>query len=130
MRKKAKASATHPQSPQTVTVAAASDLKFAFDELVSKFKQLHPEVRVQVTYGSSGNFYSQLSQRAPFDIFFSADIQYPTKLKEAGLAVPGSLFQYAVGRIVVWVPTNSPVDPAKLGIQALRHASVRKICRG
>ena len=112
---------------QTVAVAAAADLKFALDEIVTQFQQTHTHVKVQVTYGSSGNFYSQLSQRAPFDIFFSADISYATRLIDAGIGIAASKFTYAVGRIVVWSPTNSPMDVTQLGIESLRHPVVRKI---
>jgi len=75
----------------------------------------------------SGNFFAQISNGAPFDVFFSADIGYPKKLEEAGLTEPGTLYMYAVGRIVVWVPKDSPIDVASLGIKALQHPSVKKI---
>src|SRR5947208_6708589 len=110
-----------------VTVAAASDLKFALDEIVVAFQKARPDIEVQVSYGSSGNFFSQLSQRAPFDIFFSADVAYAAKLIEAGLGVADSKFSYGVGRIVVWVPADSPIDPAKFGIESLKQPSIRKI---
>src|SRR5262245_11665566 len=87
-----------------VRVEAASDLKFAMDEVVQEFQKDHPETAVKVTYGSSGNFYSQLSNQAPFDLFLSADIGYPRKLSEQGLTLPGTEFLYAIGSIVLWVP--------------------------
>jgi molybdate transport system substrate-binding protein len=111
----------------TLAIAAASDLRFALDEIITAFKTNHPNATIRTTYGSSGNFYAQLSQRAPFDIFFSADVSYPARLIEGGFGVASSKFTYAVGRIVVWVPTNSPIDPASLGIESLKHPSVRKI---
>jgi molybdate transport system substrate-binding protein len=110
-----------------LTVAAASDLKFALDELVLEFHAKHPATPVKVTYGSSGNFFAQLQNRAPFDLYFSADIEYPRKLAAAGLALDTNVFLYAVGRIVVWIPTNSPVSVEKLGIQSLLVPSVKKI---
>jgi molybdate transport system substrate-binding protein len=116
-----------PAVIHTVSVAAAADLKYALDEIVEAFQKSHPAIKVNITYGSSGNFYSQLSNRAPFDIFFSADIDYPKKLVAAGLAVKGSQFKYAVGRIVVWVPNDSPIDVEKLGIDSLVAPSVKKI---
>jgi molybdate transport system substrate-binding protein len=121
------ASASLHAAQVTISVAAAADLKFALDEITGEFQKTHNQATVQVTYGSSGNFYSQLSQRAPFDIFFSADVSYPTKLVEAGLGVADSKFSYAVGRIVAWTPTNSLIDPLKLGIESLKHPLVRKI---
>ena len=63
-----------------VRVAAAADLRFAMDDIVEAFRRERPAIGVQVTYGSSGNFYAQLSNRAPFDIFFSADVDYPRRL--------------------------------------------------
>jgi molybdate transport system substrate-binding protein len=110
-----------------VRVAAASDLKFAMDEVVQEFQKDHPETAVKVTYGSSGNFYSQLSNQAPFDLFLSADIGYPRKLSEQGLTLPGTEFLYAIGSIVVWVPTSSPIQVERLKMEALRHDSVRHI---
>jgi molybdate transport system substrate-binding protein len=109
-----------------ITVAAASDLNFAFKEIVAGFEKKTGNT-VKLSLGSSGNFYAQLSNGAPFDLFFSADISYPKKLEEAGLAEPGTLYMYAIGRIVVWVPKSSPIDVGSLGIKALQHPSVKKI---
>lgn len=114
-------------SNRIVTVAAAADLKFALEEVEQAFTNAHPEITVRVTFGSSGNFFTQLSSQAPFDLFLSADMQYPLKLVEQGLAVKDTLFPYAVGRIVVWVPKASKLDLDKLGMQALLDPSVRKI---
>jgi molybdate transport system substrate-binding protein len=112
---------------KVVVVAAAADAKFAFDEIVAAFEKDHPEITVQVSYGSSGNFYAQLSQRAPFDIFFSADLAYPKKLVEAGFALPDSEFTYSIGKIVLWARTNSAVDPKVEKINAVKNSSVKKI---
>jgi molybdate transport system substrate-binding protein len=110
-----------------VSVAAASDLKFALDDIITAFSHEHTDTTVKVTYGSSGNFFAQLSNKAPFDMFFSADMSYPQKLVEQGLASQETLFLYAVGRIVVWVPTSSVLNLEKLGIQAVVDPTVRKI---
>src|SRR5438067_13496713 len=90
-------------APREVRVAAASDLKFAFDEVTAAFRASNPGITVKVTYGSSGNFYTQLTSEAPFDLFLSADLDYPRKLVEQSRAVADSEFRYAVGRLVVWV---------------------------
>ena len=111
----------------TVRVAAAADLRFTMGEIVEAFRRERADVDVLVTYGSSGNFYAQLSNRAPFDIFFSADVDYPRRLVRQGLALADSEFLYGVGRLVVWVPRISPIDVEKLGMQALLGPSVRKI---
>lgn len=110
-----------------ISVAAAADLKFALDELVAEFHTNQPSIQAKVTYGSSGSFYAQLQNKAPFDLYFSADIEYPRKLAEAGLALDTNVFLYAIGRIVVWTPKSSPVDVEKLGIQSLLAPSVKKI---
>jgi molybdenum ABC transporter, periplasmic molybdate-binding protein len=112
--------------PTELTIAAAADLKFALDDLVKEFEEKYPAVKVNVTYGSSGNFFAQLQNGAPFDLFFSADIAYPRKLAEKGLGAD-DVFLYAIGRIVVWVPKDSPVAVDKLGIKALLEPSIRKI---
>jgi molybdate transport system substrate-binding protein len=110
-----------------VRVAAAADLKFALDEMLEAFHARHSDINAQVTYGSSGNFFAQLSNRAPFDLFLSADVDYPRKLIEQGLAPKDTEFLYAVGRIVVWAPRHSALDLEYLGMQALLDPAVRKI---
>ena len=109
-----------------ITIAAAADLNFVVKELVADFEKKTGNT-VKLSLGSSGNFFAQLSNGAPFDLFFSADIGYPKKLEEAGLAESGMLYRYAVGRIVVWVPKGSPIDVGALGMKALQHPSVKKI---
>jgi molybdate transport system substrate-binding protein len=115
------------QPTREVTIAAASDLKFALDEVVTELERQQPEIRCRVTYGSSGNFFAQLSNRAPFDLYLSADIDYPRKLIEQGLAIRGTEFQYAVGHLVVWVPHDSPLNVEETGIQTLLDPAVRRI---
>ena len=110
-----------------VSVAAAADLKFALEEVVTAFERDHPDIHVNVTYGASGNFFAQLSNRAPFDVFFSADVEYPRKLIEQGLADKDSEFTYAVGHLVVWVRKDSPLDVEKSGVKVLLDPAVRKV---
>jgi molybdate transport system substrate-binding protein len=110
-----------------VAVAAAADLQYALDEVVQAFHVVQPATNVKVTYGSSGNFYAQLRNRAPFDLYLSADVMYPRRLAEDGLALDDDVFLYGIGRIVVWVPQSSPLDIGVLGMQALLEPSVRRI---
>ena len=110
---------------EEITIAAASDLNFAFKELISEYETASGN-QVKLTLGSSGNFFAQIQNGAPFDLYFSADISYPKKLEEAGLIVPGSLYRYAIGRIVLWTRHESPVDVTQ-GIAALRHSSAKTI---
>jgi molybdate transport system substrate-binding protein len=94
---------------------------------VTEFHTKQPGTTVKVAYGSSGNFFAQLQSRAPFDIYFSADIEYPRKLAEAGDALDTDVFLYAIGRLVMWVPKSSSVDVDTLGMQSLLAPSVRKV---
>jgi molybdate transport system substrate-binding protein len=118
---------TQPGGKQEVRVAAAADLKFALEEVVQAFGQRHPRIDAKVTYGASGTFFAQLSNRAPFDLYLSADVDYPRKLIEQGLADKDSEFLYAVGHVVVWVPQSSPVDVQKFGVKALLDPSIKKV---
>ncbi len=111
---------------QSVKVAAAADLKFAMTELTSQFEK-QSGAKLDVTYGSSGNFLTQIQNGAPFDLFFSADSEYPKKLEAAGLTEPGTLRDYAVGHIVIWTPHDSGIDAAKAGWQSLLDQRVKKI---
>ena len=76
-----------PTFAQQITLAAASDLQFAFQDVAARF-QKDTGKGVKLTFGSSGNFFTQIQNGAPFDLFFSADIDYPRKLEAAGLAEP------------------------------------------
>src|SRR3954462_1314092 len=108
-----------------LNVAAASDLSFAMKELAANYEK-QTGTPVKVTLGSSGNFFTQIQNGAPFDMFFAADIDYPKKLEAAGLGEPGTLYQYATGKIVMWVPATSKLDVSK-GLALLLEPAVRKI---
>src|SRR5438128_4622469 len=109
-----------------LNIASASDLQFAMNELAASYEK-QSGVKLNLTFGSSGNFFAQIQNGAPFDIFFSADSDYPKKLEQAGLIVPASIHPYAVGRIVLWSPADSKADPAKSGWNSLLDPSVQKI---
>ncbi len=113
-----------------VRVAAASDLNFVFREVAAGFEKQSGH-RLRVSYGSSGNFFAQIQSGAPFDVFFSADAEYPRRLQAEGLSQEGSLYVYAIGRIVIWAPRGSPdlrkEDLGKDGMRALLNPAVRKI---
>jgi len=115
-----------PLHAEEVRVAAASDLNFAMKEIIPEFER-DTGYRVRLTQGSSGNFYAQIVNGAPFDVFLSADLTYPRRLEQAGQAVAGSTFVYGVGRIALWVPNRSPLNLDKFGMQALIGSSVKKI---
>lgn len=95
-----------PAAAETLIVAAASDLATSIDELAAAFRRQAPEAEVKTSLGSSGNFFAQIKNGAPFDVFLSADMAYPARLAREGAADPGTLAAYAVGRVAVW-----SVDP-------------------
>jgi molybdate transport system substrate-binding protein len=109
-----------------VRIAAASDLKFALDEIVALVAEEQPEVEVTTTYGSSGTFLSQIVNGAPFDLFLSADLAYPQELVAQGLASEEDLFPYAVGRLVLWAGDGGRLDPDD-GLAGLAAPDVRRV---
>jgi molybdate transport system substrate-binding protein len=117
------ASCAHAQS---VKVAAAADLKFAMGDLQAEFEK-QGGAKLEVTFGSSGNFLTQIENGAPFDLFFSADSEYPKKLEADGLIEPGTMRQYALGHIVMWASSDSALDVAGGGWKVLLDERVKKI---
>jgi len=110
---------------QEINVAAAADLQFAMQDIAGRFQKESGKT-VKVSYGSSGNFYQQLQNGAPFDMFFSANLDYAKKLDAAGLVEPGSYYEYAQGKIVIWAPLESKLD-LKSGMKVLLDPSIKKI---
>ncbi|MFZ2432239.1 MAG: molybdate ABC transporter substrate-binding protein [Lutibacter sp.] len=108
---------------QKVSIAAASDLKFALDSIISVYQKQHPSEKIQVTYGSSGKFFEQIQYDAPFDLYFSADISYPKKLKEQGFAI-SEVKTYGIGRIVIW---SKKINPNVEKMKALLNPKLNKI---
>jgi molybdate transport system substrate-binding protein len=109
-----------------VRVAAAADLNAALGDLVARFTATRG-IDVSVSYGSSGTFYAQLVNQAPFDVFFSADLAYPRQLAARGLTLEGGDFAYAVGRLVLWVPSASTLDIERAGLRVLADPSVAHV---
>jgi molybdate transport system substrate-binding protein len=115
-----------PAHAGKLTIAAAADLKFALDDVVAAYRQDHQGNEIEVIYGSSGKFHTQLQQGAPYDLFFSADIGFPRQLAEVGQA--GSpVVPYAFGRIVLW---SAALDASALRLedlakdQRIRHVAI------
>jgi molybdate transport system substrate-binding protein len=113
-------------SAQEITVAAAADLNYALKDLAARFEQKTGH-KVTLSFGSSGNLFSQIQSGAPFDLFFSADEQYPQKLLAAGLMDPASLRSYAVGHLVLWTANSTGFDPQKLKMDLLLQPAVKHI---
>jgi molybdate transport system substrate-binding protein len=111
---------------QTLRVAAAADLHYAMQNLVGQF-EARTGTKVSVSYGSSGNFRAQIENGAPFDVFFSADAQYPQALVESGVADAQSLVVYAQGHLVLWSAETENLQFKEKGLRALQDSRVRKI---
>lgn len=111
---------------QQLTVAAAADLSTVLPELAAHYKK-QSGVELKLSFGSSGNLTTQIENGAPFDIFFSADEDYPKQLIEKSLAEKDTLYHYAVGSLVLWVPNSVHLNPDALGIATLTATAVKKI---
>jgi molybdate transport system substrate-binding protein len=107
-------------------VAAAADLNPALKEIGDAY-QNKTGVKLRLSFGASGALAEQIRNGAPFDLFFSADMDYPRQLIAAGYAEGASLYQYAVGKLVLWVPADSPLDVEHKGMPVLLDPSVKKI---
>ena len=106
---------SHAAPGGQMTIAAAADLHHAMDEVVAAYRRDHPAAAINVIYGSSGTLLTQIEQGAPFDLFFSADSDYPRQLIDSGQAA-GPLTPYAVGHLVLW--------SASLDMQGVRVADL------
>jgi len=113
------------EAQQSLTVAAASDLQAALPAIAAQFEKDTGQ-KVTLTFGSSGNFFAQIQNGAPFDVFLSADIDYPRRLERAGLAERGSLYEYATGRLALWSRNDSGVD-VRRGLPVVADTNVRRI---
>lgn len=111
---------------QKVTIVAAANLKVALDSINTVFKIHNPAINSQITYGASGKLFEQISNSAPFDLFFSADMDYPKKLEEKKLTA-SKIKMYATGKLVIW---SKKIDPNKSKMNSLLSTDIRKIAIG
>jgi molybdate transport system substrate-binding protein len=108
---------------EKINIAAAADLKFAMDEIVAKFREANAKDDVDVIYGSSGKFYTQIQQGAPYDLYFSADIAFPRELARSGFSF-SEVIPYAFGRIVLWSAT---MEANKMSLDSLTSSKISHI---
>jgi molybdate transport system substrate-binding protein len=113
------------QARRALTIAAASDLQAALPEVIAKFER-ESNATVTASFGSSGNFFAQIQNGAPYDVYLSADIDYPRRLIASGHADPSSLYQYARGRLVLWTRKDSGIDISG-GLRSLTDARITRI---
>jgi molybdate transport system substrate-binding protein len=112
-----------------INVAAAADLSSALQEVAANFEK-RTGVAVKLSFGASGALTQQIQNGAPFDVFFSADMDYPKQLIAGGQAESATLYRYAVGRLVLWVPADSHLDVEHKGMDVLLDPTVKKISIG
>ena len=93
----------------SVSVAVAANFTEPAKDIAARF-EAETGNSVKLSFGSSGQFFSEISNGAPYEVFLSADIDHAQKADQAGLTVPGSRFTYAVGHLVLWSENPSLVD--------------------
>lgn len=108
-----------------LTIFGAADLRYALDEVVTVFKQTHPAANIETLYGSSGKAYAQIRNGAPYDLYFSANIDYPERLLRDGHGI-GEAKLYAIGRVVLWQRKGGKLDLSK-GMEVLRDPAIRRL---
>lgn len=120
------ASAQDKTGSAQLVVAAAADLSTALKEIGVNYEK-KTGVSVKLSFGASGALTQQIQNGAPFDLFFSADMDYPRQLETAGQADGTTLYQYAVGKLVLWMPADSTLDVEHMGMKTLLDPSVKKV---
>jgi molybdate transport system substrate-binding protein len=108
---------------QEISVAVASNFTNPINAIARNFEE-KTGCRVVLAFGSTGRHYAQIKNGAPFEVFLAADERRPALLEEEGLAVSGSRFTYAFGRLVLWSPQDDYVD--SLG-QVLKKTGIKYI---
>lgn len=119
------AALTTPAGAGTLTVAAASDLTYSIGELAEAFRKQVPGANVKTSLGSSGNFFAQITNGAPFDVFLSADLMYPQRLASAGAADAATLSTYAIGRLALW--SLDPRFDLRQGMAVFKDARLTRV---
>ncbi len=114
------------KSVHEITVAAAADLNPALKEIAEAFEK-SSGIKVRISYGASGILAHQIENRAPFDVFLSADMDFPRDLISKGDAEQGSLYRYATGKLILWVPADSSVDVQHGGMSVLANPALKRI---
>ena len=107
----------------TVRVAVAANFTSAMQQISASFER-HSGDHVVLSFGSTGSLYAQIRHGAPYDVFLAADERRPRLLEEAGVAVAGSRFTYAVGRLVLWSATPGVVDAQG---EVLKHGKFARL---
>lgn len=117
---------TQEKAVPELLIAAAADLNPALHDIAQQYEK-KTRIRIKLSFGASGALTQQIENGAPFDLLFSADMDYPKHLIANGQADALSLYQYSLGKLVLWVPANSPLDVERQGMAVLLDSEVKKI---
>jgi len=110
---------------QSLTIVAAASLRFAMEDVTKEFEQRYSDSKIDIVFSSSGKAYAQITNGAPYEIFFSADMNYPERLHSEGYTLD-SVQQYAIGRLVIWQRQGGPVDLNK-GIAGIDNPAIQRL---
>ncbi|HEY8068358.1 MAG TPA: molybdate ABC transporter substrate-binding protein [Burkholderiales bacterium] len=102
-------SVTGTAAADEAQIAVAANFAAPVKQIAEKFFQSTAH-KVLISIGSTGKFYSQISNGAPFDVFLSADDETPLRMEREKLAITGTRFTYAIGKLVLWSPAANFVD--------------------
>lgn len=119
--------AAQPAARKTLVVVAAASMRPALEDAKVAYEKAHPEFQLQISYGASGSLTAQIQQGAPVDVFLAADLGYPEKVVQAGLATAEGVVPYAKGLLVLWVRKDTGVEPAKLGMKAVLEPGLKRV---
>jgi molybdate transport system substrate-binding protein len=111
-----------PAHADQVQVAVAANFVPPFKEIAAEFEKATSH-QVLITSGSTGKFYAQIKNDAPFEVFFAADDERPKALEQEGFGVKGQRFTYAIGRLVLWSPDTKLV----IGEDTLRNGTFKHL---
>ena len=114
-----------PAVAAPLLLAAAADLSYCIDDIAASFRKEAPDAEIKISTGASGNFFAQIRNGAPFDVFLSADVDYPRQLARLGAADGSTLTRYARGHIVLWSP--DPKLDVDQGLALLRDPRITRV---
>lgn len=111
---------------QDLRIAAATELKFLFEDVSSQFQEKFAG-QVSLVFDNSGALFEKIKNGESFDLFFSSDLRYPKRLEQTGEGEPGTLYRYGISGLVIWVPKESKLDLQELHMNVLLDPSVKKV---
>lgn len=109
-----------------IRIAAATELKFLFEDVSSQFEQKSAH-QVSLVFANSGALFEKIKNGESFDLFFSSELRYPKRLEQTGEGEPGTLYRFGISGLVIWVPKESKLDLQELHMNVLLDPAVKKV---